>query len=108
MNKFVATLLDVVDSSHLDVVLLDVVLLDVLSLRLEDSCFFGCLAGVFSLLFMLSVSSNVKGLGCPQKRSRVRDFLKLYYIDVVLLQETKTVFPSDSFLRSIGDSFITD
>jgi len=56
---------------------------------------------------MLIVSSNVKGLGCPRKRSHIRAFLKIYYIDIVLLQETKIAFPLDSFLRYIGGPFIT-
>ena len=54
---------------------------------------------VLSQLIALIMSWNVKGLGCSQKRSRVRDFLKLYCIDIVLLQETTI-----SFLRSIGGS----
>ena len=38
------------------------------------------------------------------KRSRVRYFLKMYAIDILLLQETKVAFPIDSFLRSIWGS----
>ena len=64
-------------------------------------------ADVHSLLFMLVVSWNVKGLRCPQKQSCTRDFLKMFCIDIVLLQEFKTTFSSDSFLRLMGDFFIT-
>jgi len=53
---------------------------------------------------MLIISWNVKGLGYPQKRSHIHDFLKMYVIDIVLLQETQVAFPSNSFLRSIGNS----
>ena len=48
-----------------------------------------------------------KGLGCPQKHSRIRDFLKLYDIDIVLIQETKAAFPSGSFFRSLGGTFLS-
>jgi len=62
---------------------------------------------VLSQLMTLVVSWNVKGLGCPQKRSRVCDFLKLYCVDIVLLQETKIANPTVSFLCSIGGPFIS-
>ena len=35
------------------------------------------------------------------------DFLKLYGIDVVLFQESNTIFFSESFLHSIGEFLIT-
>ena len=54
--------------------------------------------------YMLIVSLNAKGQRYPRKRSRICDFLKMYAIDIVLLQETKTAFSSDSFLRWIGGS----
>ena len=36
----------------------------------------------------ITVFWNVKELSCPKK---VRDFLKMYCVDIVLLQETKTL-----------------
>ena len=44
---------------------------------------------------------------CPYKRSLVGNFLKLYCIDIVLLQESKIASPSDSFFRSIGGSLLS-
>ena len=41
------------------------------------------------------------------ERSHIRDFLKIYGIDFVLLQEMKTIFPFISLLRWIGGSFIS-
>ena len=52
------------------------------------------------------ISWNIKGSGCPLKRSYIHDFLKIYCIDIVLIQESKALFPSDSFFRSLGGSFI--
>jgi len=59
------------------------------------------------LLLMLVVSWNVKGPGCPQKRNHIRDFFKMYCVDIILIQESKTTFPLDKFFRLIGGSFIT-
>jgi len=60
---------------------------------------------MFCYYVILLLSLNVKKLGSPLKRSHIRDFLKIYDIDVALLQESKTAFPSDSFLKSLGGSF---
>ena len=56
---------------------------------------------------MFILSWNVKGLDCPSKRSRVKDFLKMRCIDIIMLQESKIAFPSDFFFRSIGGNLIT-
>ena len=55
---------------------------------------------------MFILSWNVKGLDCPSKRSRVKDFLKMHCIDIIMLQESKIAFTPDSFFRSIGGNLI--
>ena len=50
---------------------------------------------------MKILSWNVRGLGRPEKRSKVRSILKERGVDVVLLQETKTSNLEVSFIKSI-------
>jgi len=55
---------------------------------------------------MLVFSWNVRTWMSSEGKSCC-DFLKIYAIDIVLLQETNTASPLDSFLRSIGGSMLT-
>lgn len=66
--------------------------------------------GVFGcplFLYMIGVCSwNVRGLNCLTKRNAVRAVLSKQCNKVVCLQESKVSFVSNSFLRSIGGSFL--
>ena len=53
---------------------------------------------------LLLCYSFLECYGIAQSSSRL---LKMFCIDIVLLQESKTAFSYDCFLRSIGDAFIT-
>ena len=90
------------------VFLLDVVvLLDALLALSAICCTFGCFVGVSISMLMSVVSCNVKGSRCPQKKSRIHDFFKIYCIDVVLFRKAKLIFHHILFFRSIGGTFIT-
>lgn len=48
------------------------------------------------------VTWNVRGLGRASKRSLVKDFLKLHFVDVCCLQESKLEDISSTTWREIG------
>jgi len=57
---------------------------------------------------MIILNWNIKGLGDLDKKAKVRDFLQLFGIDMVALQESKLCSPSFNVLRSIGCSRINE
>ena len=57
---------------------------------------------------MIILSWIIRGLGSLDKRAKVQDFLHLFGIDLVALQESKLCSPSLHLLRSIGKNQINE
>ncbi|XP_028060814.1 uncharacterized protein LOC114264401 [Camellia sinensis] len=50
---------------------------------------------------MKLLSWNVRGIGKPEKRGRIKRLLKERHIDIVFLQETKKIVVSDNLARGL-------
>lgn len=53
---------------------------------------------------MKILSWNVRGLGTYRKRAVIKEFLKVYQPDIVMLQETKSDLCDRSSIKSIWGS----
>ena len=57
---------------------------------------------------MIILNWNIRDLGDVEKRAEVRNFLYLFGIDVVALQESKLFYPKFHLLQSIGKTWINE
>lgn len=57
---------------------------------------------------MYFLSWNVRGLGSPHKRACIKNYLHLFHLDLLLIQESKLCRPTRAILKSFsGTSFNT-
>ena len=51
---------------------------------------------------MIILSWNIRGLGSSGKRREVRNIVRRFKCDILIMCETKLTFPSHALLRNLG------